>query len=436
MSKKQPILVADDKSKFKKYKFPYEEDAKKFKAKLAPPKTKPKKALPIAIKKKEPKKKSKGYFSYSREGLVDQKKGLKGKFSEIWSRKKASKMLVTKKKKEKETVPINRYIPGKEDIFDVTRKHELLKESYRNIEKINLIRSNFNIKVEKIKEKIPKKFLTTRGKATVSGIRGRVIRHIPALENMDDVAILPTLRNILTEIRKTKTKPERFKRELIMTNVRFGRPSVTYIFVLDLSESMVRHLKMISNAILTIHSDAFKHRDRVGVIAVQGKSARVVLEPITNLYAVAKTISNLRVGGSTPLASGLLLAKQMVDREKRRTPRVLPIIVLITDGLATVPLTKDSEPPKNSNLLFPAQTDVLRMAKLIAKTHAVTIVINPFEEDSFIKNGFMSPTLLTKKIVEITNGIYFGFKTGFIKTEFTQDNFENIIKRIREEIIL
>ena len=48
-----------------------------------------------------------------------------------------------------------------------------------------------------------------------------------------------------------------------------------------------------------------------------------------------RRLSGMRTGGKTPLAAGLLKAREVIGRERVRDPRRRPMLVLLTDGRAT-----------------------------------------------------------------------------------------------------
>ncbi|RLI64026.1 MAG: hypothetical protein DRO67_04730, partial [Candidatus Asgardarchaeum californiense] len=99
-------------------------------------------------------------------------------------------------------------------------------------------------------------------------------------------------------------------------------------------------------------------------------------------------------------------------------------------GLANVPLSSLEKPIREIDVGYPAQSDTLAAAKQLSSTRALVVVINPFEEKEYIVNNFISPTLLTKQIASLTKGLYFGYKTGFISSNFTVDSFIQILDEI------
>jgi magnesium chelatase subunit D len=112
------------------------------------------------------------------------------------------------------------------------------------------------------------------------------------------------------------------------------------LFVVDASGSMGAKRRMVAakGAVLSLLTDAYQRRDRVGMIAFKGDKAEVLL-PLTNSLELAhKKLQELPTGGRTPLALGLSTGLELLKREKD----ALRILVLITDGKANVALNGGS----------------------------------------------------------------------------------------------
>ena len=76
-------------------------------------------------------------------------------------------------------------------------------------------------------------------------------------------------------------------------------------------------------------------RDKVAVISVRGAEAELVLPPTSSVDIAVRRLAGLRTGGKTPLAAGLLKAREVIARDHLRDPRRRPMLVLLTDGRAT-----------------------------------------------------------------------------------------------------
>ncbi len=119
--------------------------------------------------------------------------------------------------------------------------------------------------------------------------------------------------------------------------VRVGREGNLVIFVVDASGSMAARDRMaaVGGAALSLLRDAYQRRDKVAVITFRGDGARVLLPPTTSAHIASRRLTRFDTGGTTPLAKGLLAARDLVVRERVRDRARRPLVVLLTDGRAT-----------------------------------------------------------------------------------------------------
>jgi Mg-chelatase subunit ChlD len=158
------------------------------------------------------------------------------------------------------------------------------------------------------------------------------------------------------------------------------------VFVLDLSGSMMLKAEAIKKAILKLHGDAYHYRDRVGIVALKDIGAVVIQHPITNLRVVANKLLKLKIGGYTPLAAGMLKAWEVLKESKRRAPSTIPVMIIITDGSANVPLSKSLETGQirsiEENRIIVREYedlaihDVMSVSKMISREGMHTVVVN------------------------------------------------------------
>jgi len=119
--------------------------------------------------------------------------------------------------------------------------------------------------------------------------------------------------------------------------VREGREANLVLFCVDASGSMAARKRMtqVKTAILSLLLDAYRRRDKVGLIAFRGAEADLVLPPTHSIDIAAVRLDEMPAGGRTPLAEGLLEATRVLQRERLRDPRLRPLLVVVTDGRAT-----------------------------------------------------------------------------------------------------
>jgi len=159
------------------------------------------------------------------------------------------------------------------------------------------------------------------------------------------------------------------------------------LFVIDISGSMILSIDSVKEAIVKLHGEAYRYRDRVGIVALKDTGAVVVQHPVTNLRVVAQKLLSLRISGFTPLAAGMLKAWEVLKEAKRRDRSTIPVMVIITDGSANVPLTRSLETGEVRTPLSEAGIaareyedqavrDVMSVSKMIHREGIYTVVVN------------------------------------------------------------
>ena len=140
------------------------------------------------------------------------------------------------------------------------------------------------------------------------------------------------------------------------------------LFVVDASRSMGARKRMAETkgAVLSLLIDAYQKRDRVGLIAFGGTTARLALAPTRSVRVAARHLAELPVGGLTPLARGLALAGRVVAQARRRDAGVVPLVVLLTDGRGNVALGPGGHP----------EADALALARQLARDGVRGLVID------------------------------------------------------------
>lgn len=118
---------------------------------------------------------------------------------------------------------------------------------------------------------------------------------------------------------------------------REGTEGNLVVFVLDLSGSMTARdrLRALTEACVALLRDSYTRRDRVAVVVARGSGARVVVPPTRSVDLAVARLSDLRVGGRTPLAEGLDEARSLIANARIREPRRRPLLAVLTDGRAT-----------------------------------------------------------------------------------------------------
>ncbi|RLE55176.1 MAG: hypothetical protein DRJ26_01100 [Candidatus Methanomethylicota archaeon] len=252
--------------------------------------------------------------------------------------------------------------------------------------------------------------------------KGKYVKHAMPREKPWDIALAPTLRAAAPYQKLRKPSELAIKIDIsdLRVKVREYRAPLCIVILLDMSESMITSLENVKNAIRGLHKGAYRHRDRVGLVVFKGTSAKVVQQPTTNLRAVVKKLLEVGASDFTPLAAGMLKAYEVLKLEKLRNKEIIPVLVIISDGIANVPLDKPLSPELRRKFLNPAQADVIDVARRIAKDKIRTIIINtdhrPDEIYKKIYHGAYrtaysyTPTALLMEIARITRGKYYGLR--------------------------
>jgi len=142
---------------------------------------------------------------------------------------------------------------------------------------------------------------------------------------------------LATANRRGVAGPLRPEVEDIRRAARIGREGNLVIFVVDASGSMAARDRMaaVTGAALSLLRDAYQRRDKVAVITFRAEGARVVLPPTSSAHTASRRLTRLATGGTTPLAQGLLAARDVVMRERTRDRNRRALVVVLTDGRAT-----------------------------------------------------------------------------------------------------
>ncbi|MGO9385033.1 MAG: magnesium chelatase subunit D family protein [Mycobacterium sp.] len=142
---------------------------------------------------------------------------------------------------------------------------------------------------------------------------------------------------LLSAAERAEAGPLRLQPDDVRRAIREGREGNLVIFVVDASGSMAARDRMaaVSGATLSLLRDAYQRRDKVAVITFRQNGARLLLPPTSSAHIAGKRLARFDTGGKTPLAEGLLAARELIIREKARDRARRPLVVVLTDGRAT-----------------------------------------------------------------------------------------------------
>jgi magnesium chelatase subunit D len=112
----------------------------------------------------------------------------------------------------------------------------------------------------------------------------------------------------------------------------------TILFLVDASGSMGANERMVETkgAVLSLLNDAYKKRDRVGMVTFRSNKASVVLPPTSDKEKAKRILEDLPVGGRTPLSRGLSVAYDALKMYALKRKNEALLLVVISDGKANV----------------------------------------------------------------------------------------------------
>jgi len=220
-------------------------------------------------------------------------------------------------------------------------------------------------------DKLARKHAGRRSLTKTERKHGRYIKARPAGDKRDDIAFDATFRAAapfqIHRVEKRRRLAFAIERTDLQRKIRVKRVANFVLFLVDASWSMAvaERMNATKGAILSLLTDAYQRRDRVGLIVFQKDRATLVLPPTNSIQLAQRALVDIPVGGKTPLSAGLFMAADVLRLEKLHHPDVEPLLIVLTDGAGNVSIGT-----------LPPQEESYRFAELIAHEHVKSIVIN------------------------------------------------------------
>ncbi|MCU0497745.1 MAG: VWA domain-containing protein [Anaerolineae bacterium] len=223
-------------------------------------------------------------------------------------------------------------------------------------------------------DKVTRRQSGRRSRTRTDRKRGRYIKAVPANGRNHDIAFDATLRAAAIHQRaRQQQKAETgmayaLRKGDLYRKIRVRRAANLILFVVDASWSMAvsERMQATKGAIMSLLTDAYQRRDRVGLIVFQKDRASVILPPTNSVVLAKDALRNIPVGGKTPLSAGLFLAYDTIKREKASHPDIMPLILLLTDGAGNVSMSVKLSPQEEAHMI----------ARLIKEEEIRTVTIN------------------------------------------------------------
>ena len=217
-------------------------------------------------------------------------------------------------------------------------------------------------KLLKIKGKKKRKLYGKRVDSTTQ--KGKYVKSSLPKDMKNDVAIDATLRAAAMSSEGTIN----VKSEDLRHKVRKHGAKASIAIVVDISGSMFSEKKAerVKDILISVIEDAGRQGDKISVVGFKGKEATVIIPTTKRATSFREQVDNIRIGGTTPLASGMKKGFELLKKEKFKKEYV-PMMVILTDGMPNIAVHEN--PTK----------DALNIAGELKDNEIHTIVVN-FEQ--------------------------------------------------------
>ena len=215
-----------------------------------------------------------------------------------------------------------------------------------------------------------------RAEVLTKGKRGRYVRYRIPGDKITDIAIAPTVRAAALHAKDGRIA---IKKSDLREKIRRRRISTLINVVFDTSGSMDEQdkIQITTGVVLALLKDAYQRRDRVSLVTYSGRSAELVLPFTSSVEAAKHYLENVPFGGTTPMASGMLVGLDTLVREVKKEPSAVPIMVIVTDGTANVPL----------NLGGSIKREILQVCSRIVDSKVNALIVDISENGSDLAMG-------------------------------------------------
>jgi Mg-chelatase subunit ChlD len=130
--------------------------------------------------------------------------------------------------------------------------------------------------------------------------------------------------------------------------VREHRSPFCVCFVVDNSWSVhaERMVEKVKGVVFELLDDATRRGDKVSLVAFKGgiPEATVALPPTSSRTRARRRLEEIPLSGQTPLGDALRRARLLLRGELLRHPNAVPLVVVVSDGVPTVPVRRGADP--------------------------------------------------------------------------------------------
>ena len=231
-----------------------------------------------------------------------------------------------------------------------------------------------------------------RSKTKTDLMQGRYVKYNLPKDKIKDIAFDATLRAAAPyqSLRDKNGLAFVINKSDFREKVREKRTGTTILFVVDASGSMgaKKRMSAVKGAVVSLLTDAYQKRDKVGMVAFRKNHAEVLLGITRSVELAQKSLKDLPTGGKTPLSVGLFKGYEILKAAKKKDPEMVPVLVLVSDG-RTNSSVNNGDPYE----------EAIEIANKIASENIQSIVIDT--EQDFIKLG------LANNIAKAMNAQYY-----------------------------
>ncbi|SHJ60303.1 magnesium chelatase subunit D [Hathewaya proteolytica DSM 3090] len=250
-----------------------------------------------------------------------------------------------------------------------------------------------------------------RTKTKTNALQGRYIRYKECRGAVRDLAFDATIRAAAPYQKFREHSGNTcicIKEQDIKEKVREKRTGATIVFVVDASSSMGvnQRMKAVKGAIMSLLTDAYEKRDKVGMVAFRKDKAEVLLDVTRSVEMAQRQLKVMPTGGKTPLGFGIEKAYELFKKCEKKDKDIVPVMVLVSDGRVNYH-GKSSDPFE----------DTLKIAHEIQDKNIQSIVIDC--EQGFVKLG------MAKEISEALDADY--YKIDDLKADEIANAVRNIV---------
>ncbi len=173
------------------------------------------------------------------------------------------------------------------------------------------------------------------GKAALVQQRGRYTRAVNFRSAGARIAVDATLRAVAFEGGALTPVHSRALRYKLLKH----KQGTLFVFAIDSSGSMAANrIARAKSTLLKLLRKSYLNRDSVAIVSFHGTTANVDLPPSRSILRARRVLDSLRMGGSTPLALGLVTTIELLQLVGGKFGET--VVLLFTDGRSNVPLRR------------------------------------------------------------------------------------------------